>query len=339
MSLVRCYRCLLTIHAFSRCCGLKSIAIPDSVTSLGRYVFDSCSGLSSVDLPNGVTAIPYYAFANCTGLKSITIPNSVASIDTYAFYGSYNLETAVVDWGVPESVYAGKFSANIKRRVLNVDFTPATRTIISNRQGIVLGIEGCDSVPEFRYTLDGTDPSETSTLYSGKFSIKGKTVVKVVAYYNGECVSDVFMAEYGLGIVSNPVITCENADFMESNNLVSITCDTDDVEIRYTTDGSEPNGNSLLYVDPFEISETTTINAKAMGHADYLDSEVVSMTFVRNYYTVDCPTIQSSNGVNFSGVEGSQIVLSCVTEDSELYYTIDGSDPSVDGVKYDGTFY
>lgn len=33
------------------------------------------------------------------------------------------------------------------------------------------------------------------------------------------------------------------------------------IEIRYTTDGSEPNGSSTLYSAPFEILQDTVVNA------------------------------------------------------------------------------
>ena len=38
-------------EAFSWCVGLTSIAIPNSVTSIGKYAFYDCSGLTSGDDP------------------------------------------------------------------------------------------------------------------------------------------------------------------------------------------------------------------------------------------------------------------------------------------------
>ena len=79
--------------AFSRCSGLTSVTIPNSVTSIGGYAFSGCSGLTSVTIGNSVTSIGYSAFSNCSGLTSVTIPNSVTSIESNAFNGCTSLMT------------------------------------------------------------------------------------------------------------------------------------------------------------------------------------------------------------------------------------------------------
>ena len=77
--------------AFSRCSGLISITIPDSVTSIGSSAFSGCSGLTSVTIPDSVTSIGNGAFADCSGLTSIAIPDSVTSIGDWAFNGCSGL--------------------------------------------------------------------------------------------------------------------------------------------------------------------------------------------------------------------------------------------------------
>ena len=49
----------------------------------------------------------------------------------------------------------------------------------------------------------------------------------------------------------------------ESAITVSISTSTEGTTIRYTLDGSEPNENSPIYVQPIYISDTTTLKAKA----------------------------------------------------------------------------
>ena len=71
--------------AFRGCTGLTSIAIPESVTSIEFWAFSDCTGLTSVTIPQGVTSIGWGAFYGCIGLTSITIPESVTSISDYAF--------------------------------------------------------------------------------------------------------------------------------------------------------------------------------------------------------------------------------------------------------------
>ena len=81
---------------YSNNSGLKSITIPNSVTSIGNYAFRDCTGLTSITIPNSVTSIGNYAFSGCTGLTSITIPNSVTSIKSYTFFGCTGLTSITI---------------------------------------------------------------------------------------------------------------------------------------------------------------------------------------------------------------------------------------------------
>ena len=72
-----------------------AVTIPDSVTYGKTYsvtgiyqeAFRNCRGLESVAIPNSVITIGYKAFDGCSGLTSVVIPNSVTSIGYQAFYG------------------------------------------------------------------------------------------------------------------------------------------------------------------------------------------------------------------------------------------------------------
>lgn len=50
---------------------------------------------------------------------------------------------------------------------------------------------------EIRYTLDGSEPNENSTLYSNPLSLSGYTVVKAKAYKDGMTPTDVYTLEFG----------------------------------------------------------------------------------------------------------------------------------------------
>ena len=51
--------------AFSNCSGLKSVTIPNSVTSIGSEAFSCCKSLTSVTIPNSVTSIGNNTFNGC----------------------------------------------------------------------------------------------------------------------------------------------------------------------------------------------------------------------------------------------------------------------------------
>lgn len=83
-------------RAFSYCSSLLDLTIPNSVISIGDNAFEGCTGLKTITLSNNLTSIGKYAFINCENLKSITIPNSVTSIDECAFIDCHNLTDIIL---------------------------------------------------------------------------------------------------------------------------------------------------------------------------------------------------------------------------------------------------
>lgn len=81
---------------FSKCRNLKSIEIPDGVTSIGVSAFNWCGSLKSIKIPDSVTSIGDSVFSGCTSLKSIEIPNSVTSIGDSAFSGCIGLTSIII---------------------------------------------------------------------------------------------------------------------------------------------------------------------------------------------------------------------------------------------------
>ena len=54
--------------------GIKSVVIPNGVTSIGNRAFSGCSSLTSITIPDSVTSIGREAFSDCSSLKRLTIP-------------------------------------------------------------------------------------------------------------------------------------------------------------------------------------------------------------------------------------------------------------------------
>ena len=91
---------------FGDCKKLTSIAIADSVTSIGSAAFDGCESLTTIRLPNNITEIPSFMFKDCKSLKSIIIPDGVTTIGDGAFSGCESLNDVII----PERVNSiGKY--------------------------------------------------------------------------------------------------------------------------------------------------------------------------------------------------------------------------------------
>ncbi len=87
------------ISAFEGCLSLESITIPTTVEYIGKAAFKDC-GLKSITIPNGITSIEYETFQGCSNLESIVIPNSVTTIGQNAFYYCFGLKSVTL----PDSV-------------------------------------------------------------------------------------------------------------------------------------------------------------------------------------------------------------------------------------------
>lgn len=83
-------------YAFSYCENLRSIEIPDSVTSIGSSIFYGCIKLESVRLSANITSIPTYAFGNNILLTEVDIPDGVIQISSGAFEGCRNLRSVTL---------------------------------------------------------------------------------------------------------------------------------------------------------------------------------------------------------------------------------------------------
>ena len=57
--------------ALRNCSNIKSVKLPDSITSIGELAFANCYALKSIVIPASVESISYGAFYNCSALKTV----------------------------------------------------------------------------------------------------------------------------------------------------------------------------------------------------------------------------------------------------------------------------
>ncbi|MDR0448037.1 MAG: leucine-rich repeat domain-containing protein, partial [Treponema sp.] len=84
------------------------VTIPNTVTSIGEGAFVNCSNLESIAIPDSVTTIGNYAFQQ-SGLKSITIGSGIKSIGGMAFSDIPWLETFTIYANTPPTLGRGVF--------------------------------------------------------------------------------------------------------------------------------------------------------------------------------------------------------------------------------------
>ena len=77
---------------------IQSFIFGENVEYIPAYLCYNMDSLKTVTIPNSVTSIGREAFCYCSSLTSATIGNSVTSIERYAFYGCSSLKH--VEWNV-----------------------------------------------------------------------------------------------------------------------------------------------------------------------------------------------------------------------------------------------
>ena len=75
---------------------LKTISIPNCVTSISSYAFYQCNNLESIQMPSELTTISAYAFYRCGKLKNLVIPEKVSSIGVNVFTDCYSMDELTI---------------------------------------------------------------------------------------------------------------------------------------------------------------------------------------------------------------------------------------------------
>ena len=146
---------------------------------------------------------------------------------------------------------------------------------------------------------------------------------------------DVFQKAGSIVVAATPTITPNGGEFSESV-AVSLETTTQGAVIYYTTDGSTPNASSSAYTSMFMVTADATVKAYAVA-AGYNDSALASADFTvsADTPTTATPTITPDGG-EFS--ESVAVSLATTTPGATIFYTTDGSTPSVSSTAYMGPF-
>jgi len=127
------------------------------------------------------------------------------------------------------------------------------------------------------YTIDGSDPTQSSTLYTQPIYLNSSVTLKARAYREGWVESDIQEGNYTFVIddlAFDPI-----AGTYSTPQVVTITCPTDSVNIYYTIDGSSPTQSSTLYNQPINIDSTLILKARAY-RSGWIQSPIQAGTYV-----------------------------------------------------------
>jgi len=200
----------------------------------------------------------------------------------------------------------------------------------------LVSISNSNSGVKIFYTLDGSIPSTNETshcsLYVAPFEVISNVTVRALLLHEGLQIMDSSDIEF----CANERMINIDGEFWKPREVSISNCDLQTTQVYFTLDGSSPLKHGQLYEAPFAITETTSVRAIAKRANGVLSKEV-AQTFVRTWYTVQTPMIESA-GKTFASASQT-VTLSCETDGATIYYTIDGSEPSAaNGRVYKGPF-
>ena len=237
--------------------------------------------------------------------SSVTSPYRMALSKGASYYG------VVTDEVTDDANGADVISV---RYMQNLNFVP-TPVIDYADETVTLSCENANAT--IYYTIDGSDPTESSSVYTGPFEFKHNGVIKVVAKYQGLADSYIVVQKVNSYTVQKPVISFHDLQ-------VYISTATESARIYYTTDGSDPLSGGTLYSGPFSVIENCTVRAAAKRD-DYNPSATASQ-FI-NVSSVKC-------AVPTFSVTDNKLTIATQTEGASIWYTMDGSEPTEQSSRY-----
>jgi hypothetical protein len=177
------------------------------------------------------------------------------------------------------------------------------------------------SIPDgatVRYTLDGSDPVETSPVTNGQLLIDRTTTLRLRAYRVGWSPSAVVTHAFMLQPIA-PTLSLAAGSYVGAQSVL-ITSATAEAILRYTLDGSTPTAASPVATGPIVLPGSCQLRAIAT-RPDWTDSPVVSAVYSLQSLP---PTIAPESATTSTPF----LATITVPADAQVYYTMDGATPS-----------
>ncbi|MDE3105408.1 MAG: chitobiase/beta-hexosaminidase C-terminal domain-containing protein [Acidobacteriota bacterium] len=227
--------------------GPQTLSISDATNSVSIYY--------TTDGSTPTTSSPLY-----TGPISISGSETVQAI-------AASREHPAGPVGV--AVYTISAASAAATPVLSL--TPGTYTAAQ-----VVSISDATPNATIYYTTNGTVPTTASSIYTGPLAVSATETLQAIAVVPGYGNSQVASAVYVIapattqtgssqnGAAATPAISLPAGTYSTTQN-VTITDSTPGASIYYTTNGTVPTANSLLYTGSVTVSATETLEAIAIA--------------------------------------------------------------------------
>ncbi|WP_299899683.1 starch-binding protein [uncultured Aquimarina sp.] len=210
------------------------------------------------------------------------------------------------------------------------------------------GVGGAGAPYAIYYTLDGSTPNSSSTLYNSAFTITESTTIKAIVYDRDGVASDILTKNYRIGPIEGLHVYFKKPSSWSQAN-VHYWNESPDVLPTSNWPGPQMNqiDNSEWYEYIFEGVQSTNLLFNDNGGAKtddlirdrdgWYDDGVWYDTDPRGDVNTPPVVSISPNGGTFNIGETVNITLSATDNSSEgieIYYTLNGNDPSSSSTRY-----
>ena len=191
---------------------------------------------------------------------------------------------------------------------------------------------------QIRYTIAGEEPSTSSTLYEGPFTLNSSRTVKAKAFMNNVSWEDSQVAEAAYTIVSGPTLTVDPTSLALGPNALTGTVNIQSASLTEPITISCNNNDFQLSATSFPANVgNTSFTVTYTGFGPAFGMVTVSSGTLSA--TIDLVATAQLPAPEFSPVSGTTDTLIAVvmTDDVQgagISYTIDGTDPDVNSPVY-----
>lgn len=140
----------------------------------------------------------------------------------------------------------------------------------------------------------------------------------------------------GMTVREYPQISPAGGEYQGAQEI-TITVPFEHAKIYYTTDGSEPDEKSIEYKAPFMLESDTTLKVVVMD-AEQGNTQVVTETYTikeKIQEETEAPVISLESG-EYQG--SKEISITGPSAEARIYYTLDGSTPTEESLRYEKPF-
>jgi hypothetical protein len=302
--------------------GLTVAATPTFSPAAGTY--SASQSVTIGDTTAGTTI--YYTTNGTTPTTSSSVYSSAITVSATETLEAIAVETGYTNSAVATSTYTINNSA-----LPAPTFSPAAGTYTASQS---VTISDATAGTTIYYTINGTTPTTSSSVYSGAITVSATETLEAIAVETGYTNSLTATAAYTINnsVLPAPTFSPAAGTYTASQS-VTISDATAGTTIYYTTNGTTPTTSSTQYMGAIWQSSTQTLEAIAVK-TGYANSPVTTAA-----YTI-APVLPAPT-FSLAGGSGTYATPQTVTiSDSQagatIYYTTNGTTPTTSSTVYSG---